>query len=342
MSHQAENRPSLLNPLSTEIREGISLFTAVKDRTESLEEALQTWLLQPMIEEIIILDWDSRESLLPLVRKYQDGRIFLAVARNQPKWILSYACNLAARLTSRSCILKMDADVKVLPGFFEKHTLQPGLFHCGNWRKHRNVNELHLNGIVFLRREDFFRVNGYNEYIKFYGWDDSDLYQRLEAAGMERRDFDFDTLYHIPHGNRQQHQDKPHYLDGIPDEERATLATFTNRQLGNTFGKWSSDRSMLDFNVRASDPHTMECLQSGPDHNPVTPEQIMECETVAMRERLPMIGLNLTPEALAGFSRNELIEVYHLLFSAKTDPSARHLLNVLLKSHEIDKQTFDK
>jgi len=47
-----------LNPLNTEIKEGISLITAVKNRKESFKEALKTWVAFEEIDEIIIVDWN--------------------------------------------------------------------------------------------------------------------------------------------------------------------------------------------------------------------------------------------------------------------------------------------
>jgi hypothetical protein len=297
-----------------EIKKGISLITAVKNRQESFEEALKTWITHEEIDEIIIVDWGSDLTLLPLVQKYQNGKIILAVVSDQPKWILSFAYNLAARLTSRTKILKIDADVKILPRFFEKHILEPGKFYCGNWRIRRNDNEMHLNGIVYLHREDFFSVNGYNEFIKFYGWDDSDLYQRLAAAGLTRNDFDLDTLYHIPHGNRTIFQDKPDHLSDIPEEERATLATFVNRRLAATYGKWSPSRKMIQFNIRQEDEYLLTCIQTGADENPVTSEMIRECEMVAIRERIPMLGGETPDDILVKLTHKELIEIYSRCF----------------------------
>ena len=119
---------------------GISLFTAIKNRHDNFEEVLQSWLMHKQISEIIIVDWDSEKSLAPLIQKYQDGRIILAEVKNQPKWVLSIAFNLSARLTTRNRLLKMDADVKIMPSFFKCHDLKPGNFYCGNLLNRRNDN----------------------------------------------------------------------------------------------------------------------------------------------------------------------------------------------------------
>ena len=74
-----------VNILGLPVVPGISLITAVKNRQETLEVALQTWLTHVQIDEIIIVDWGSDESLIPLVQKYQNGKIILAVVSDQPK-----------------------------------------------------------------------------------------------------------------------------------------------------------------------------------------------------------------------------------------------------------------
>ena len=184
-----------LNPLQKEITQGISLITVVKNRTKTLQEALNTWLTHNEIDEIIILDWSSDESLFPILEKYNNGKIILAVVENQPKWILTYAYNLAAKLATKDKLLKVDADIKILPGFFNKHILTHGIFYTGNWKIARNNNERHLNGTMYVYNSDFFRVNNYNEYITSYGWDDSDLYQRIQSADIIRKDLKVSNFF---------------------------------------------------------------------------------------------------------------------------------------------------
>lgn len=238
-----------LNPFQKQQTKGISIFTALKNRTETFQEALKTWIVQEFIDEIIIVDWGSDESIISLINNYQNGKILLAVVPDQPKWILSHAYNLAARLTTKDKILKIDADVKILPGFFEKHPLEIGSFYSGNWRTARDENEQRLNGTLYIKREDFFSVNGFNEFIKSYGWDDTDLYQRLVNEGLKRYDFDFDTLYHIPHEDRTTFQDEKDFLRLVDDLEKSNLNILINKHITSNACKWSSINKMLDFSV---------------------------------------------------------------------------------------------
>ena len=320
-----------INLLGETVKPGISVITAVKNRREAFEEALPTWLAQPAIDEIVVVDWDSDQSLLPLIGKYQDGRILLATVTGQPKWILSNAFNLAARLCSNSLMLKLDADVKLQSGFFEKHKPGDDRFFCGNWRIRRNPNELHLNGIIFLQRAAFFRVNGYNEFIKFYGWDDSDLYQRLELSGLSRADFDLDTLYHIPHGERTLFQEIPGNLKHIPEDEKAGFATFLNRCIGNNYGRWTPACSMMEFRISRQPEHLISCTAAGRELNLISPEVLAECEKVAIRERLLLTGAEIPGHILDRLSLEELFSLYNLFFQGDGEQRAGTIRDFLLQ-----------
>ena len=318
------------NPLNGNVEEGISLFTAVKNRREMLEKSLQTWVLQEQIDEIIIVDWASDESLVPLIEQYQDGRIFLAVVQNQPKWILSHAYNLAARLTTKSMLLKMDADVKILPGFFDQHQLTQGRFYTGNWKIARNDNEKHLHGISFMFREDFFRVNGYNEFIKTYGWDDIDLYDRLESASLLRNDLNNDTLLHIEHARRTSFQNQMDFLNTTDDKEKALLNSLVNRFLTASFRPWTTKESMLSFDIRTENKFVIKCVQDKDDINLVPEEIIRQCETQAIVERFYELGVPFDKNLLIELSRNELVDLLNLYYTRTSAASLCNYFNILL------------
>ncbi len=320
MNYNPDPKHFNLNPLSPEIKEGISLITAVKNRKESFEEALKTWVTHEEIDEIIIVDWDSDESLAPVVEKYQNGKIFLANVKDQPKWVLSFAYNLATRLTTRSQILKIDADVQLLPDFFKIHQLVPGMFYSGNWKTARNENEAHLNGNVFLYRDDFFKVNGYNEFFKTYGWDDSDFFERLISTGLQRVDFNFDTLYHIPHKARTANQSPSGYLKNVSDEEWARQNIFINRYLASKLEKWSPWHSMLNFNIQLTDPHSCICQQTGDDLNIIAPDLIKEAEIMAMKDRIDELGFEIQPEIDYKISLEDMANLLEQLLAGEYDP----------------------
>ena len=72
------------------------------------------------------------------------------------------------------------------------------MFYTGNWKTAKDENEKHLNGVVYVDRRQFMAVNGYNERLRSYGWDDTDLYDRL-GKKIHQRDIVRGTATHIPH-----------------------------------------------------------------------------------------------------------------------------------------------
>ena len=250
------------------------------------------------------MDWSSDDSLIPLVEKYQNGKIILAIVNNQPAWILSHAYNLAARLTSKSKILKIDSDVKILPGFFEQHTLQSGIFFTGNWKIARDENEKHLHGISLMFRENFFKVNGYNEFIKSYGWDDIDLYDRLENQSFTRKDFIHDTLLHIPHLNRTSFQNHMQFVNNIDDTQKSILNSLVNRFVSSSYKPWTTNERLLAFSVDIVNNNIINCTQEHEDRNTVPPEIMLQCESDAIIERFYELGSGLSKELLIELNRD--------------------------------------
>ena len=310
---------------------GISLITAVKNREETLRQAISSWLKLGEIDEIIIVDWSSDQSLAPLVKSFADDRICLIRVEGQEKWILSFAYNLAACCASRDKLLKTDADVLIKPDFFEKNILTPGSFISGDWRMGRDDNEKHLNGTVFLYRSDFIRVNGYNEYIKSYGWDDSDLYTRLEAVLQEHKYLDLDTLYHIPHKKRTKHQVATQFLKNIDDHERAAINILINRYITEQKGTWTHQHKMVLFSVKKIEKNLYHCKQAGADANIVSDELFQKAESVAVRERLEQKGFAIYTHLATYFTKDELISLYQLLLCVGKKESNQTLFQLINK-----------
>lgn len=324
-----EEMTESIKSTTVKIHEGISLFTACKNRGENLEKALKTWLRFPEIDEIILVDWASDLSLEPLVERYQDGRIVLAVVSDQEKWILTQAFNLAARLTTCDKIFKIDADVEILTGFFEQHILQPGIFYAGNWINQRNENEQYLNGMVYLYRDDFFRVNGYNEFIQMYGWDDDDLYGRLQAQGLKRVDISNDTLHHIEHEHRTIHQDATRALFSLPDSERAVIQILMNRYISRQMEPWSSKQTMRDFRMEQRGDNHILCDPLIDDNRVIPPELWEISRVVAVKDRMNQLGFSLLPEIFSGDEDGGLEKLYRLYISDEKGGTVKTVLHAI-------------
>lgn len=157
-----------------------SLIVAVRDRHESLARVLPSWLAVEELDELVIVDWGSQRPLDALLP--HDHRVHLVRAPLEREWTLARAYNLAAQVARGSVLLKVDADTWLDRSFLAMHRLPLRRFIAGDWRTAPNENAQHLNGVVLVRRADFAAVGGYDERLRGYGWDDTDLYVRLEAG----------------------------------------------------------------------------------------------------------------------------------------------------------------
>lgn len=180
----------------------ISIVCAVKNRTNTLRVSLASWLVAPGIDEIVIVDWDSAEPLAPLAT--QDPRIRIVRVNSEPEFHLSAAFNLAADCADGDTLLKMDVDY-VLNPFYDLVNSVPlpaDSFITGHFQ-HGGPFLAYLNGLVYVRKEHWQRIHGYNEHLTNYGWDDADFYERLTQSGLERRILTPPPVlaFHIPHND---------------------------------------------------------------------------------------------------------------------------------------------
>ena len=124
-------------------------------------------------------------------------------------WNLARAYNLAARVATGQLLLKVDSDTYLDPSFLGIHSLRrlSRAFYAGDWRLAPDENAWHLNGVVLLRREDFNAVAGYDERMRRYGWDDTDLYHRLTTTlNLTRRCINYSVIDHRSDGHASRGQ----------------------------------------------------------------------------------------------------------------------------------------
>ena len=179
---------------------GFSLVTCSMNRTKYLLESIQTWNEIEELNEIIVVDYSSDKPILEsdLPKPKFGKKIILVRVNNEKRWVLSHAYNLGISFAQYDKLLKIDSDIKLLKDFISSHPLKENVFYRGHWANARNENEIHFNGQLICNTSDFFAVNGYNERITTYGYDDTDLYIRIEQTTKSKpKDFDYDKMNHI-------------------------------------------------------------------------------------------------------------------------------------------------
>ena len=191
---------SHLGPMSALGHAGISVVTCSMNRTENLIKAIPSWLANPEITEVLVVDWCSRAHVSQELEQagIKDPRIRILRVEGEPRWILSYAFNAGFRAATCDTILKVDADIVLSPDFFQRNHVGPGSFIAGNWRTAAE-DQAHVNGFFFVSRKALHMVGGFNEHITTYGWDDDDIYDRMTLSGLRRRDVAPGTIFHLDH-----------------------------------------------------------------------------------------------------------------------------------------------
>jgi hypothetical protein len=188
----------------------VSLICAVKNRKEQLLFAIRSWILFKEIEEIIIVDWSSDESIDDIANI--DPRIKIIKVPGEKYFHLSKAYNIAIRSCKNRIILKMDTDYILNPyyNFFNIYRINRGEFLTGSWSDKyldHNIGFFeYLNGFIYAYKSDLLDIEGYNENFEGYGYDDSDLYSRLEESGCRRLYLNHNcaAIFHTPHANSKR------------------------------------------------------------------------------------------------------------------------------------------
>lgn len=245
-----------LAAITGHIRAGISLVTCCMNRTENLIKALQSWLACAEITEIVIVDWSSDQPVRAALTAagIADARIRVVRVEDEPRWVLSYAFNVGFRVADCDRVLKADADIVLAPDFFARNTLEPGYFIAGNWRRAAQ-DQAYVNGFFYLYKADLAAIAGFNEYITTYGWDDDDIYERLERHGAVRRDVDSATIHHLPHsdaertgaaGDRRNRPDR----SALAELRRDTMHEIrANRVLAFLMPYWQAGRPVQPYRL---------------------------------------------------------------------------------------------
>ena len=181
----------------------ISLVVPVMNRSDRIIPCLSTWIDHPAIDEVLIVDWSSSQpintdSSLISVTEHPKTRI-IRVVGEESFICMSFSLNVGCFYAKHDHIIKCDIDFQL------KNTELVEVFKRSQGKKHFFCSTIpkkyDFHGFCFFEKKYFVEVNGYNEKIRGWGFDDEDFYRRLEKIGLERvvimniEEF----IYHIPH-----------------------------------------------------------------------------------------------------------------------------------------------
>lgn len=188
----------------------MTLTVGIKNRFQQLKVALNSWIIQDAIKEILIVDWDSDDIDRRYLKKL-DKRIKVLRVDNQPNYEHARVLDTCINNAKYDHILKMDVDYIINPYYKLEQWLDidwDNQFMAGFWGQKTLDNGLgfveHLNGFMCVRRDHVHAVGGYNKDFVGYGWEDCELYMRLmDNLGLEKLSVpiskNFVPVYHMPH-----------------------------------------------------------------------------------------------------------------------------------------------
>jgi predicted glycosyltransferase involved in capsule biosynthesis len=185
------------------------MITAVyscMNRENNLCQSLASWINVLEITEIIIVDWSSKNPLIKniLLKKYLNDKIKIIRVENQQYFSLSKSYNLGISYASNNIIIKLDSDYKNIDHSWLKYlplnnfNLLKDCFITGHWK----FGGKSLSGLLLINKKDFV---GYNENIQNWGYEDFDLYTRLQPKLQQIIFFLIKKhIEHIPHPDEER------------------------------------------------------------------------------------------------------------------------------------------
>jgi hypothetical protein len=163
----------------------ISLCTYLSARNEHLAQTLPNWLRVRGIGEIVIFDWGSAPvKAWDVVKQYRDPRIVYLEGTGTERFHRSISRNVSIRASTGRILFHPDADVKVV-GSSLPRLPGPCQFIRGGGRSGATGQMGKTVGTVLMWREQWEKVNGYNELMFGWGGEDLDFYKRLRGENME-------------------------------------------------------------------------------------------------------------------------------------------------------------
>ena len=159
--------------------------------------------------EFLVLDYNSRDGLEDWIRtemeEHLNSGLIRFVQTREPRFFHSaHANNLAHRAATGEALCNLDADNFTGPGFAawintilsaDRRTVGASFGRCRNRSRIRSGTE----GRIFLHREWFDALGGYDENYKGYSWSDYDLVERARNAGLRVEMIPEQYLDCIPH-----------------------------------------------------------------------------------------------------------------------------------------------
>lgn len=250
---------------STNYYKDISLVTTAMNRTDFLKQTIPTWLYKNF-REIIIVDWSSNTPIIQDMPEIAlNEKVKIIRIDDKKHFHLSAARNIGARQATGKYLLFIDADIKIT-GDLVKSVVDRKFY-----RGRSGVTGKSTSGTCLIPRINFESVSGYNQQIVTWGYEDNDLYNRLERSGLRKNTFLKGSISHIDHSDELRIENRPQEGRTI-DETREENADMSDKKRAIVVAvKWIFDQTctlLTNLEENISVPYDLYVFHEG-----LTPEQ---------------------------------------------------------------------
>jgi hypothetical protein len=174
----------------------ISIVTRVRNRQEHLLQSLPSWIAQPSVQDIVIVDYGSTKPIDASILE-ASSKVRLCTVHNTPLWKSAKAINIGVQWAACPLVLRLDCDINRVANL-ETYV---GAKTAGNFFSGK-MAERDFKGFFgqcLFSKDQWASVGGYHEFMVGWGFDDSDFYERLVERGHTRELFDIGDLGDIAH-----------------------------------------------------------------------------------------------------------------------------------------------
>ena len=221
----------------------VSFCITCKDRLFHLRETLPrnlAWHQDDPNVEFVIVNYNSGDGLQDWIRSgygpaLESSRLVHYFNPVPAEFRASHAKNQAFRLARGAILCNLDADNFTGPGFagYVRQQLHGLDFLSGGVIEHNRIVATDVRGVEgrnVLPRELFWALGGFDEHFDSWGYEDSNLSERMMELGLKGRTIEEQYLSCIDHG----------------DELRTRFFTnkVTGRNTGRAFGSCKDNYSI--------------------------------------------------------------------------------------------------
>lgn len=253
----------------------ISFCIVCRNRLEHLKQTLIRNIQDNILNDIefVLLDYNSSDGLEEWIKmnlqEYLKRGIFVFYKNTTaPFFHRSHSRNMAIRLSKGDIICNLDADNYLGKGFasyiLDLFKNNSNIFVTSDYNKRDVI------GRVCVKKKDFLTIRGYNELLGGYGFEDVELYHRLQKQGLQQYySPKVEFFKAINHSNKmrisqeelysEQYQLYIHYITPFLSDFLLLYQdySFIKGKLRNNFNLLFNDANYekLDKNARAISDH---------------------------------------------------------------------------------------